>query len=88
MATTVNSQERKSMASTTGNERDHAAYGVGEGAGHHRFDAVDVVRDPGLHFAGAGPGQEAQRHPQEVAVDRLLQVAGHILSDPAGDIGL
>ena len=71
-----------------GDQRGNAGNEVGEGVGHHRLDSVYVVGDPRLHFAGAGAGQETQRHPKQVVVDALLQIARHILPHLAGQVGL
>ena len=43
--------------------------------------AADVVRDPRLHVAGAGAGEEGQREPLQVLVDRRAQVVHHALAD-------
>ena len=71
-----------------GNQRRRVGYGVSEGAGHHRLDAVDVVGNAGLHFPGAGAGQEVQRHSQQVSVDCFLQVSRDVLPHLAGQVGL
>ena len=43
--------------------------------------AADVVGDPRLDLAGAGAGEEGQRHPLQVAVDGGAQVVHDPLAD-------
>ena len=71
-----------------GDQRNDAGHGVGEGPCNNGLDAIDVVGHSGLHLTGAGAGEETQRHPQQVVVDGLLQVAGNILPHPAGEVRL
>ena len=45
------------------------------------LDAADVVRDPRLHLARAGPREEREREPLEVPEDRRAQVVHDALPD-------
>ena len=64
--------------------RDHGGH-VREHRGRGRrddgVDAADVVRDPALHVAGARAGEEGEREPLQVLVDRRAQVVHHRLAD-------
>ena len=61
--------------------RRHVRQHRGRGRGDDVVDAADVVRDPALHLAGARAGEEREREPLQVAVDRRAQVVHHGLAD-------
>ena len=79
-------------------ERDHGDRGGdhggevgrdgGGGGGDHRLHAADVVGDAGLHLAGAGAGEEAERLALQVAEDVGAQPVHDLLADLGGDPGL
>ena len=50
--------------------------------------AADVVGDPRLDLAGARAGEERQREPLQVAVDRRAKVVHDALADDVGQPGL
>ena len=58
------------------------------GVGHDRLDAADVVRQPALDLAGPRLGEEAQRHPLEVAVQRRPEVLHDALADDVVEVRL
>ena len=57
----------------------------GRGGGDGGLHAADVVGDAGLHLAGAGAGEERERHALQVAVDGGAQVVHDALADGGGD---
>ena len=48
----------------------------------------DVVADPALDLAGARLGEEAQRHPLQVRVERQAQVVHDALADHVRQVRL
>ena len=56
--------------------------------GDDRLDAADVVGEAALDLAGAGLGEEAQRHPLEVGVQRAAQVLHDVLADDVVEVAL
>ena len=56
--------------------------------GDDRLDAADVVRQPALDLARARLGEEAQRHPLEVRVERVAQVLHDVLADDVVEVAL
>ena len=61
--------------------RGHVRDDRGRGRGDDLLDAADVVRKPGLHLAGARPGEECEREPLQVLVDGRAQIVHHPLAD-------
>ncbi len=61
---------------------------VRRGVGHDRLDPADVVGEPALDLAGPGLGEEAQRHPLEMGVQRVAQVLHHVLPDDVVEVRL
>ena len=55
---------------------------------HDRLDATDVVGQAALDLAGAGLGEEAQRHALELHVERVAQVLHDVLADRVGEVRL
>ena len=51
-----------------------------------RLDAADVVGQAALDLAGPGLGEEAQRHPLEVGVQRVAQVLHDVLADDVVEV--
>ena len=60
----------------------------GGGGGDGRLHAADVVGDARLHLAGAGLGEEGERHALQVRVDGGAQVVHDPLADLGGHVGL
>ena len=58
------------------------------GVGDDPLDTPDVVRQAALDLAGAGLGEEAQRHRLEMRVERVAQVLHDVLADDVVDVGL
>ena len=56
--------------------------------GDDRLDAADVVREAALDLAGLRLGEEAQRHPLEVGVERRAQVLHDALADDVVEVAL
>ena len=64
--------------------REHRGHVREDGRRRRRddvLDAADVVRDPALHLARAGPREEREREPLQVPVDGGAQVVHHRLAD-------
>ncbi len=70
-----------------GRGREHVLHGRARGVADDVVDAADVVGDARLQLAGAGAGEEPQRHPLQVRVDADPQVVHHPLPDQVGQPG-
>ena len=53
-----------------------------------RLDAADVVGQPALDLARARLGEEAQRHPLQMRVQRVAQVLHDALADDVVEVRL
>ena len=71
-----------------GDHRGQVGDQRGGGGGDRGLHAADVVGDARLHLAGAGPGEEGQRHALQVRVDGGAQVVHDPLADLGGHVGL
>ena len=69
-AKTASRQSSSTIATIGRDHRGHVREHRRRGRGDDRVDAADVVRDPALHVARAGAGEEREREPLQMLVDR------------------
>ena len=80
----VQGEHRDDGGDDAGEVGDQGGRGGGDGGLH----AADVVGDAGLDLAGAGAGEEGERHALQLGVDGGAQVVHDALADGGGDQGL
>ena len=80
-ASRVICQEMPSITTSVSDQRDEVADDAGEGVAEGALGADDVVVEPADQRAGAGAGEERDRHPLHVVEDRRAQVEDQPLAD-------
>ena len=81
-ASTVICQEMQQHRDQRQDQRDDVADHPGQRLGERSLRADHVVVEPADQGAGAGPGEERDRHLQHVVEDRSPQVEDQPLTDP------
>ena len=71
-----------------GDHRHEVAEDARDGVREHARDAADVVLQAGLDDAGLGPREESELHRLQVLEELHPQVAGDLVADRRGELGL